>query len=222
MQGNFKGFIYWCVLWKCGGRFEYIYHKHTNRKCEFLFRRLTWTCIWCKLIPVSFILQSLVLVMFLQRAFCATLRYIFHPGIKASLRRLHHPFGTPRVIRPDATFCLLHHSSYLNGYSQDRLMPLWVSYTIQPLVSPLWSRLYAPDPAQLSYPSCFSSMVLAWQETLRGCFVSVPSSKQLSLIFHTQVGAFFLCDWAVKSDIRQSDALLGEFALLWHCVWMME
>uniref|UniRef100_A0A671UUV4 Ectonucleotide pyrophosphatase/phosphodiesterase 1 n=1 Tax=Sparus aurata TaxID=8175 RepID=A0A671UUV4_SPAAU len=53
----------------------------------------------------------------------------------SSLRRLHHPFGTPRVVQPDASFCLLHHSSYLSGYSKDRLMPLWVSYTIQPLVS---------------------------------------------------------------------------------------
>lgn len=53
--------------------------------------------------------------------------------VKASLRRLHHPFGTPRVVQPDAKFCLLHQSSYLIGYSRDRLMPLWVSYTIQPL-----------------------------------------------------------------------------------------
>uniref|UniRef100_A0A8C9WW01 Ectonucleotide pyrophosphatase/phosphodiesterase 1 n=1 Tax=Sander lucioperca TaxID=283035 RepID=A0A8C9WW01_SANLU len=52
-------------------------------------------------------------------------------GVKASLRRLHHPFGTPRVVQPDATFCLLHQSNYLSGYSKDRLMPLWVSYTIQ-------------------------------------------------------------------------------------------
>uniref|UniRef100_A0A3B4YV96 Ectonucleotide pyrophosphatase/phosphodiesterase 1 n=1 Tax=Seriola lalandi dorsalis TaxID=1841481 RepID=A0A3B4YV96_SERLL len=54
---------------------------------------------------------------------------------KVSLRRLHHPFGTPLVVQAGANFCLLHHSDYLNGYSKDRLMPLWVSYTIQPLVS---------------------------------------------------------------------------------------
>ncbi|KAL7388221.1 hypothetical protein ABVT39_009383 [Epinephelus coioides] len=54
-------------------------------------------------------------------------------SVKATLRRLHHPFGIPRVVQPDATFCLLHQSDYLNGYSKDRLMPLWVSYTIQPL-----------------------------------------------------------------------------------------
>ncbi|CAG09202.1 unnamed protein product, partial [Tetraodon nigroviridis] len=54
---------------------------------------------------------------------------------KARLRRLHHPFGTPSVLQAGATFCLLHHADYLNGYSHDRLMPLWVSYTIQPVVS---------------------------------------------------------------------------------------
>ncbi|CAJ1077072.1 ectonucleotide pyrophosphatase/phosphodiesterase family member 1 isoform X2 [Xyrichtys novacula] len=60
-------------------------------------------------------------------------------SLKASLRRLHHPFGVPRVVQSDASFCLLHHSDYLNGYSKDRLMPLWVSYTVQPLtrVQPL-------------------------------------------------------------------------------------
>ncbi|XP_068616249.1 ectonucleotide pyrophosphatase/phosphodiesterase family member 1-like, partial [Brachionichthys hirsutus] len=55
------------------------------------------------------------------------------PSMKAILRRLHHPFGTPRVVQPEATFCVLHHVSYLNGYSKDRRMPLWVSYTVQPL-----------------------------------------------------------------------------------------
>ncbi|XP_054474518.1 ectonucleotide pyrophosphatase/phosphodiesterase family member 1 [Anoplopoma fimbria] len=59
------------------------------------------------------------------------------------LRRLHHPFGTPRVVQPGANFCLLHQSDYLNGYSKDRLMPLWVSYTFLPLtrVRPLSPEL---------------------------------------------------------------------------------
>ncbi|TNM94798.1 hypothetical protein fugu_017557 [Takifugu bimaculatus] len=58
---------------------------------------------------------------------------------KAKLRRLHQPFGTPGVLQARVTFCLLHHVDYLNGYSRDRLMPLWVSYTIQPVtrVQPL-------------------------------------------------------------------------------------
>uniref|UniRef100_A0A3B5KWE8 Ectonucleotide pyrophosphatase/phosphodiesterase 1 n=1 Tax=Xiphophorus couchianus TaxID=32473 RepID=A0A3B5KWE8_9TELE len=50
---------------------------------------------------------------------------------KAKLRRLHHPFGTPGVVQPGNSFCLLFHADYLSGYSRDRLMPLWVSYTLQ-------------------------------------------------------------------------------------------
>lgn len=52
---------------------------------------------------------------------------------KAQLRRQHHPFGTPHVVQPDFSFCLLHHRDFLSGYSKDRLLPLWVSYTIPPL-----------------------------------------------------------------------------------------
>uniref|UniRef100_A0AAX7VKH0 Ectonucleotide pyrophosphatase/phosphodiesterase 1 n=1 Tax=Astatotilapia calliptera TaxID=8154 RepID=A0AAX7VKH0_ASTCA len=62
---------------------------------------------------------------------CANQIY-FWPLDKSSLRRLHEPFGIPRVIQSGATFCLLHHLNYLSGYSKDRLMPLWVSYTIHP------------------------------------------------------------------------------------------
>lgn len=61
--------------------------------------------------------------------------HFVHPGTKARLRRLHQPFGTPGVLQAGVTFCLLHNSDYLNGYSRNRLMPLWVSYTIQPVVS---------------------------------------------------------------------------------------
>ncbi|KAL6095822.1 enpp1 [Pungitius sinensis] len=62
-----------------------------------------------------------------------------------SFRHLHHPFGTPGVVQPGATFCLLHHSNYLNGYSKDRLMALWVSYTVQP---PTRVRPLAPGLAE--------------------------------------------------------------------------
>lgn len=77
-----------------------------------------------------------------ERKLYVTFIHVSFLGVKASLRRLHHPFGTPRVVQPDATFCLLHQSNYLSGYSKDRLMPLWVSYTIQPLVSPLFGAVF--------------------------------------------------------------------------------
>ncbi|XP_072296626.1 ectonucleotide pyrophosphatase/phosphodiesterase family member 1 [Eucyclogobius newberryi] len=54
-------------------------------------------------------------------------------GTKAQLRSQHHLFGTPRVVEPDVSFCLLHHRDFLSGYSLERLMPLWVSYTLRPL-----------------------------------------------------------------------------------------
>ncbi|XP_033931933.1 ectonucleotide pyrophosphatase/phosphodiesterase family member 1 [Pseudochaenichthys georgianus] len=56
-------------------------------------------------------------------------------SVKAILRHLHHPFGIPSVVQSGASFCLLHQSNYLSGYSRDRLMPLWVSYTLQPLTT---------------------------------------------------------------------------------------
>ncbi|XP_039981512.1 ectonucleotide pyrophosphatase/phosphodiesterase family member 1 [Xiphias gladius] len=85
---------------------------------------------------------------------------------KVSLRRLHHPFGTPLVVQPDATFCLLHHSEYLNGYSKDRLMPLWVSYTIQPLttVRPLSPESEACVRADVRIPPAASQLCLRYRD----------------------------------------------------------
>uniref|UniRef100_A0A8C6WIL7 Ectonucleotide pyrophosphatase/phosphodiesterase 1 n=1 Tax=Neogobius melanostomus TaxID=47308 RepID=A0A8C6WIL7_9GOBI len=54
--------------------------------------------------------------------------------LTTQLRKQHHPFGAPHVVQPDIPFCLLHHRDFLSGYSQDRLLPLWVSYTIPRLV----------------------------------------------------------------------------------------
>uniref|UniRef100_A0A8C7M9E3 Ectonucleotide pyrophosphatase/phosphodiesterase 1 n=1 Tax=Oncorhynchus kisutch TaxID=8019 RepID=A0A8C7M9E3_ONCKI len=48
---------------------------------------------------------------------------------------LHLPYGIPRVLQENSEYCVLHHADYINGYSKDTLMPLWVAYTINPLVS---------------------------------------------------------------------------------------
>uniref|UniRef100_A0A671UR87 Ectonucleotide pyrophosphatase/phosphodiesterase 1 n=1 Tax=Sparus aurata TaxID=8175 RepID=A0A671UR87_SPAAU len=80
----------------------------------------------------------------------------------SDLRRLHHPFGTPRVVQPDASFCLLHHSSYLSGYSKDRLMPLWVSYTIQ--VQPLSPESEACVRADIRIPPAASQLCLRYRD----------------------------------------------------------
>ncbi|XP_061560793.1 ectonucleotide pyrophosphatase/phosphodiesterase family member 1 [Phycodurus eques] len=55
---------------------------------------------------------------------------ITNATVKSRVRRLHHPFGVPSVVQPDATFCLLHQPNYITGYSHDRHIALWVSYTI--------------------------------------------------------------------------------------------
>ncbi|XP_076024091.1 ectonucleotide pyrophosphatase/phosphodiesterase family member 1 [Genypterus blacodes] len=79
---------------------------------------------------------------------------------KASLRRLHHLYGIPRVIQEQSHFCVLHHSDYLTGYSKDLLMPLWVAYTIQPLanVRPLNPDSEACVRADIRIPALASQM----------------------------------------------------------------
>ncbi|XP_041043321.1 venom phosphodiesterase 2-like [Carcharodon carcharias] len=43
---------------------------------------------------------------------------------------LNMPYGRPRVLQKDNTYCLLSHTFYVNGYSADILMPLWSAYTV--------------------------------------------------------------------------------------------
>ncbi|XP_042303223.1 ectonucleotide pyrophosphatase/phosphodiesterase family member 3 isoform X3 [Sceloporus undulatus] len=40
------------------------------------------------------------------------------------------PYGRPRVLQQQSTHCLLYQHKYVNGYSQNILMPLWSSYTV--------------------------------------------------------------------------------------------
>ncbi|MBN3315983.1 ENPP3 phosphodiesterase, partial [Atractosteus spatula] len=44
---------------------------------------------------------------------------------------LHLPYGTPHLLQKNATYCILHQLDYVNGYSKDLFMPLWIAYTIQ-------------------------------------------------------------------------------------------
>uniref|UniRef100_A0A3B1KHF9 Ectonucleotide pyrophosphatase/phosphodiesterase 1 n=1 Tax=Astyanax mexicanus TaxID=7994 RepID=A0A3B1KHF9_ASTMX len=52
-----------------------------------------------------------------------------------TIKRLHLTYGIPRVIQEKADYCVLHQTSYISGYSKDILMPLWVSYSLEPLAS---------------------------------------------------------------------------------------
>uniref|UniRef100_A0A667ZZ62 Ectonucleotide pyrophosphatase/phosphodiesterase 1 n=1 Tax=Myripristis murdjan TaxID=586833 RepID=A0A667ZZ62_9TELE len=82
------------------------------------------------------------------------------------IRRLHVPYGVPRVLQENADYCVLHHSDYLNGYSKDLLMPLWVAYTIQPLTSvqPLSPELEACVRADVRVPALASQKCLRYRD----------------------------------------------------------
>ncbi|NXX46519.1 ENPP3 phosphodiesterase, partial [Tricholaema leucomelas] len=43
----------------------------------------------------------------------------------------HLPYGRPRLLQKEKTYCLLSHHQYVSGYSYDILMPLWTAYTLE-------------------------------------------------------------------------------------------
>ncbi|XP_076872829.1 ectonucleotide pyrophosphatase/phosphodiesterase family member 1 [Brachyhypopomus gauderio] len=61
------------------------------------------------------------------------LNQLFIRSDSYTARWLHLPYGLPRVLQKNAHYCVLPHSSYINGYSKNLLMPLWVAYTLEPL-----------------------------------------------------------------------------------------
>uniref|UniRef100_A0A8C4YVZ8 Ectonucleotide pyrophosphatase/phosphodiesterase 1 n=1 Tax=Gadus morhua TaxID=8049 RepID=A0A8C4YVZ8_GADMO len=78
----------------------------------------------------------------------------------------HLPYGTPRVLQENAHFCLLYQADYVNGFSRDVLMPLWVSYTLPPPVS----RCLPPE--RISY-SCVREDVRVPPNASQTCESSV-------------------------------------------------
>lgn len=45
--------------------------------------------------------------------------------------KIHTPFGRPRMLQPNQSYCILHHEGFVSAFSRSRLMPLWSSFTIQ-------------------------------------------------------------------------------------------
>ncbi|XP_077342987.1 ectonucleotide pyrophosphatase/phosphodiesterase family member 3 isoform X1 [Lithobates pipiens] len=41
------------------------------------------------------------------------------------------PYGRPKNVYENSTYCLLHQHGYVSGYSHDILMPLWTAYTLE-------------------------------------------------------------------------------------------
>lgn len=40
------------------------------------------------------------------------------------------PFGRPRLLQPDRSYCLLQQEGFISGYSHSLRMPLWSSFTV--------------------------------------------------------------------------------------------
>ncbi|XP_032999681.1 ectonucleotide pyrophosphatase/phosphodiesterase family member 3 [Lacerta agilis] len=57
------------------------------------------------------------------------------------------PYGRPKVLQKENTYCLLHQNKYVSGYSQNIWMPLWSSYTVN---KPEGNASSLPPPA----PDC--------------------------------------------------------------------
>lgn len=53
----------------------------------------------------------------------------------AAAEKKHAPFGRPRMLQPDRSYCILHQEGFIQGYGADALMPLWSSFTIDGPVS---------------------------------------------------------------------------------------
>uniref|UniRef100_A0A8C7G3V6 Ectonucleotide pyrophosphatase/phosphodiesterase 1 n=1 Tax=Oncorhynchus kisutch TaxID=8019 RepID=A0A8C7G3V6_ONCKI len=80
-------------------------------------------------------------------------------AVFSGTKALHLPYGIPRVLQENSEYCVLHHADYINGYSKDTLMPLWVAYTINPLVS-----LYACVRADVRVAPLFSQNCVRYKD----------------------------------------------------------
>uniref|UniRef100_A0A4W5N5S7 Ectonucleotide pyrophosphatase/phosphodiesterase 1 n=1 Tax=Hucho hucho TaxID=62062 RepID=A0A4W5N5S7_9TELE len=81
-------------------------------------------------------------------------------------KALHLPYGIPRVLQENSEYCVLHHADYINGYSKDTLMPLWVAYTIYPLnnVQPLSPVVEACVRADVRVAPLFSQNCVRYKD----------------------------------------------------------
>ncbi|TMS18049.1 Ectonucleotide pyrophosphatase/phosphodiesterase family member 3 [Larimichthys crocea] len=49
---------------------------------------------------------------------------------ESAAEKKHTPFGRPRMLQPNQSYCVLHQEGFINAYSHKALMPLWSSFTI--------------------------------------------------------------------------------------------
>ncbi|XP_044145402.1 ectonucleotide pyrophosphatase/phosphodiesterase family member 3 isoform X2 [Bufo gargarizans] len=60
------------------------------------------------------------------------------------------PYGRPKNLIVNSTYCILHHEGYVSAYSHNLLMPLWSAYTLEPqgdgaFLPPTLSDCLRPD-----------------------------------------------------------------------------
>ncbi|XP_027142507.1 LOW QUALITY PROTEIN: venom phosphodiesterase 1 [Larimichthys crocea] len=49
---------------------------------------------------------------------------------ESAAEKKHTPFGRPRMLQPNQSYCVLHQEGFINAYSHKALMPLWSSFTM--------------------------------------------------------------------------------------------
>lgn len=49
---------------------------------------------------------------------------------ESAAEKKHMPFGRPRMMQPDQSYCVLYQEGFISGYSHKALMPLWSSFTV--------------------------------------------------------------------------------------------
>ncbi|XP_072527207.1 ectonucleotide pyrophosphatase/phosphodiesterase family member 1-like isoform X2 [Salminus brasiliensis] len=104
---------------------------------------------------------------------------LINSGSDLTIKRLHLPHGLPRVLQEKSDHCILHHSSYISGYSKDILMPLWVAYTLESLagVQPLSSSQEECVRADVRVPASASQSCSSYKSnpTLTYGFLHPPN-----------------------------------------------
>lgn len=54
-----------------------------------------------------------------------------------AVEQKHIPFGRPRMLQVNQSYCVLHQEAFVSGYSQQARMTLWTSFTMDSLVGSL-------------------------------------------------------------------------------------
>lgn len=58
-----------------------------------------------------------------------------------AVEQTHIPFGRPRMLQVNQSYCVLHQEAFVSGYSQQDRMALWTSFTMEkPVGGPLTGR----------------------------------------------------------------------------------